>query len=157
MSRRRKLTRVDFITNRIFINFVMAILAYMLLWVLLAIFNMSHIPVLICAGIFFAAAIICLILSIVKRYFLGGYAAMFFVFTFALLFTQSAFIVSWLTDINRFADMLRSSNFLRYFFNTLYEVKFIAIAGGGYMIGMLFYNCLLISRITSRIRRRKRK
>jgi len=157
MSKHRKFTRIDFITNRIFINFIMAVFAYVLLWVLLAIFNMSHLPVFICSAAFFITAVVLLILKTIKKYKVSGYIAMFFIFSAALMFTQSAFIVSNIIDINKFSDILRNSDFLRYCFNTLYEVKFIAIAGGGYMIGMMFYNCLLISKLTSRIFKRKRR
>ena len=146
------------ITNRIFINLCIAVGAYIFLWILISKMSMSYIPVFISAGIFFAAAVICYILYKVKQFRIKNYAYMLAVFSLALIFTQSSFIVSSIIGIHKFSDMVHNSHFMQIIFNTSYEVKFISVSGAVYIISMLIYNCVIINRISgTRLRKTNRR
>lgn len=139
---------IEKITNRIFINFGIAILSYIFLWILISKFNMDCFIVFIVAGIFFVSALFCFILYLIKKYNIKNYAYMLAVFSVLLLITQSSFIVSNIIGINKFSSLIRNYPIMRVIFDTANDVKFIAVAGAVYLIIMLVYNCVIISRIS---------
>lgn len=149
--------RIEKITNRIFINFGIAILAYILLWVLISRLSMSYIPVFVISGVFFVLSVLFYLLYKVKGFPLKNYAYMFIIFAVCLLFTQSSFIVSSIMGIHKFSEILRNSHFMQIIFNTAYEVKFLSIAGAVYLICMLCYNCYMINRLSNNRQRRNKK
>ncbi|MCH5186749.1 MAG: hypothetical protein J1F64_11600 [Oscillospiraceae bacterium] len=140
--------KIEQITNRIFINFGIAIGAYILLWVLISRLSMFYLPVFIIAGVFFALAVVFFMLYKIKGFKIKNYSYMFALFALLLLITQSSFIVSKIMGVHKFSELLRNSYFLQVIFNTAYEVKIIALAGAIYLVIMLISNCIMINKLS---------
>lgn len=128
--------------NRILINIVIAIAAYIFLYILYAKFYMG--PAIMFGIIFLIAAIIGYILSSKKKmgFNVKNYAHMFLAFSISMFFTRSSVIVGRIVGINKFTEMVNSSKLFRIFVNSRYEVIALTWLGAIYLTGMLVYNCI---------------
>ncbi len=142
--------------NRILINFGIAILAYILLYILYAKLYMQNFATFLTAGIFAAAAIGFYIYS-GKTGKYRNYGHMFAAFTLALLFTRSSYIAAMVLGGQRFMAIINSSYFWKMAFNTQKQVMLISILGGVYLLGMLIYNGILMRKAPKHKKSAKKK
>jgi ABC-type protease/lipase transport system fused ATPase/permease subunit len=135
LRKEQKQKQLDHLTNRILINFSIAIGAYLVLWIFYRYLNMKNLPTFIMAGVFAAGAVVFYILTKVKSRKFLSYANMFTAFTVGTLFTRSSIIATKIMGSQRFSDLIASKFWLKVF-NTKTEVIVIAIVGLAYLIGM---------------------
>ena len=130
--------------NRILINIGIAIAAYIFLYVIYAKYYLSPaIPSAICCFILAAAGYV---LSAAKVIKVRNYAHMFLAFGLALMFTRLSVLVGNAVGIERFMAIKNSSRFMNILFNSRYDVILITWLGIIYLVLMLIYNSVLISR-----------
>ncbi len=129
--------------NRVLINYGIAILAYILLYVLYNKMYMRNAVTFTFAAIFLVAAIICYALS--KKKPTKNYGHMFIAFFAALLFTRLSVLIVTLFGWNAFAKM-QEVYFLKKLMQTRWEVIIISWAGAFYLVGMTIYNGILMAK-----------
>lgn len=129
--------------NRILINYGIAILGYILLYVLYNKMFMRNTVTFACAGIFLVAGIVCYALS--KKKPLKNYGHMFIAFCVALLFTRLSVIVVTLFGWNTFSKM-QEVYFLKKLLQTRWEVIAVSWGGAVYLVGMTIYNGILMAK-----------
>lgn len=145
--------RIEKIENRIMINYGIAVLAYLVLYVLYNTFYMKYQLVLPLAGIMLIAAVVCYILHR-KTKKTKNYGHMFIGFTVALLITNSSTIISKLFGENVF-NSLYGVNIVAKLLNSRNEVIGIALLGAVYLVGMTIYNSVLISKEKNKRKNKK--
>lgn len=133
------------IFNRILINFGIAILAYILLYVLYAKFYMNY--ALTIAVIFFILAAVGYVVSSKKlcKYDLKNYSHMFVAFGLCLVFASLSRVLGTILGLSTFSTLIKTYPFFKMLVNTRYEVILISWLGAAYLVGMLIYNTVLIN------------
>lgn len=132
--------------NRILINIGIAILAYILLYILYAKFYMM--PALLVAVIFFVLAVAGYIISTLKvtKCNVKNYAHMFLAFGICLLFTNLSRILGSIMGMEAFMNLHETSRLFKMLVNGRYEVIIISWLGAFYLLVMLIYNTVLINK-----------
>lgn len=133
--------------NRILINYGIAILGYILLYVLYNKMYMKNTITFAVAALFLIGAIVCYALS--KKKPLKNYGHMFTAFFLALMFTRLSVLVVTFFGWNTFEKM-QSVYFLKKLMQTRWEVIIISWAGGLYLLGMTIYNGILMTKTKSK-------
>ena len=131
--------------NRILINLGIGALAYILLHILYARLYMQNFATFLTAGIFALAAAGFYICAAKTGKF-KNYGHMFLAFTLALLFTRLSYITSLIIGGQRFMMLINSGYIWKSAFNTQKQVILISILGGVYLLGMLVYNGILMTK-----------
>lgn len=129
--------------NRILINYGIAILAYVLLYVLYNKMYMRNTVTFAFAAIFLVAGVVCYVLS--KKKPLKNYGHMFIAFCAALLFTRLSVLVVTLFGFNNFSKM-QEVYFLKKLMQTRWEVVLVSWGGALYLVGMTIYNGILMAK-----------
>lgn len=129
--------------NRILINYGIAILAYVLLYVLYNKMYMRNTVTFAFAAIFLVAGVVCYVLS--KKKPLKNYGHMFIAFCAALLFTRLSVLVVTLFGFNNFSKM-QEVYFLKKLMQTRWEVVSVSWGGALYLVGMTIYNGILMAK-----------
>lgn len=130
--------------NRILINIGIAILAYIFLYVIYTKFYLA--PAIGFGIAFIVIAAAGYIVSWKKILNVKNYSHMFLAFGICLLFTRLSVFAGSVLGIERFIELINTSTFFKMAMNSRYEVMFISWLGGVYLVGMLIYNTVLISR-----------
>jgi hypothetical protein len=133
----------DRLVNRILINFGIGILGYIFLWVLWKA-NISTHLVLIAAAIFFVLAIACFVVGRLKNKAYIPYGIMFAAFTAASLVIKSSFVVSKIIGMEKFMQIMQSSQTAVRLLNAKNDITFVAACGGVYLAVMLIVNIVLL-------------
>lgn len=132
--------------NRILINYGIAALAYILLYVLYQKMFMRNAVTFAFAAIFLIAGIVCYVLDKKQNKPLKNYGHMFIAFCIALLFTRLSVIVVTFLGWNTFSKM-QEVYFLKKLMQTRWEVIIISWAGAIYLVGMTIYNGILMAKV----------
>lgn len=143
MSKKR--TTQEQIFNRILINIVIAIAAYITLYVVYTKFYL--VPAIPMGIVFLAVSAAGYILSAKGIIRVVNYAHMFLIFALCLFFTRLSVFVGTIVGIQRFIELIKSSAFLAKLMNSRYEVILISWLGAAYLAVMLVYNSVLIYKI----------
>lgn len=129
--------------NRILINYGIAVLGYILLYVLYNKMYMRNTVTFAFAGIFLLCGVVCFLLS--KKKPLKNYGIMFFSFCAALLFTRLSVLVVTFFGYDNFSKM-QEIYFLKKLMQTRWEVIIVSWCGGIYLVGMTIYNGILMAK-----------
>lgn len=130
--------------NRILINIGIAVLAFIFLYVMYAKYYMM--PSAVFMLVFFALAVVGYILSAAKVIKVKNYAHMFLAFGFCMMFTNLSKILGAVMGMERFTNLIKTSDIFKILVNTRYEVIILTWLGVVYLVGMLIYNTVLINK-----------
>ncbi len=139
-----KVTREEQLVNRIMINYGIAVIAYIVLYILSNKLNMRYSVVLPLAGVMLAAGVVCYIFH-KKSGKTRNYGHMFIGFTVALLATQSSFLLWKLFGVEAFRMVYNIGIFPK-LLNSHNAVIGISWLGVLYLLGMTVYNIILIQK-----------
>lgn len=142
MSHKKKTQEQLF--NRILINIGIAVIAYILLYILYAKFYL--VPAIPIGIAFIVIAVIGYIVSGLKLIRVKNYAHMFLAFGLCLLFTRMSVFVGTVLGMEKFIELINTSGLFKMIMNSRYEVIFITWLGAAYLAVMLIYNTVMISR-----------
>ena len=142
MSKKKKTQ--DQLLNRILINIGIAVIAYILLYILYAKFYLA--PAIPIGIAFIVIAIAGYILSGLKVINVKNYAHMFLAFGLCLLFTRLSVFAGTILGIEKFIELINTSKLFKVLMNSRYEVIFITWLGVAYLAVMLIYNTIRICR-----------
>ena len=134
----------DQLLNRILINIGIAVIAYILLYILYAKFYLA--PAIPIGIAFIVIAIAGYILSGLKVINVKNYAHMFLAFGLCLLFTRLSVFAGTILGIEKFIELINTSKLFKVLMNSRYEVIFITWLGVAYLAVMLIYNTIRICR-----------
>lgn len=138
--------------NRILTNIAIAILAYIFLYVIYVRFYLS--PAIPLGIAFILISVAGYILSYTKclKKDPKNYAHMFLAFGLALLFTRLSVITGKILGINKFIQLINSSDLIKMLMNSEKEVTIISWLGAIYLVFMFIYNTVLIQRANKKNR-----
>ena len=142
MSQKKKTQEQLF--NRILINIGIAVIAYILLYILYAKFYLA--PAIPIGIAFIVIAVIGYIVSGLKLIKVKNYAHMFLAFGLCLLFTRLSVFAGTVLGMEKFIELINTSGLFKMIRNSRYEVIFITWLGAAYLAVMLIYNTVMISR-----------
>ena len=132
--------------NRILINFVIALISYIVLYIMYARFYMMN--SMIFGFVFLGLSILGYILNATKilKFSVINYAHMFLAYSFAMFFANLSRIFGTMFGMQKLLMLTDSSQFFKMLFNGRIEVIIISWLGAVYLIAMLIYNTVLINR-----------
>lgn len=133
------------IFNRILINIGIAVVAYIMLYIIYAKFYLA--PAIPLGIAFIIIAIAGYIAAKVKFPKIKNYAHMFLAFGLCLLFTRLSVFVGSVLGVEKFIELINASKLFKIIMNSRYEVIFITWLGVAYLIGMFTYNTICINRM----------
>lgn len=136
--------RKEKITNRILINFGVAILAYLLL-LLIYRNNINNTLVYTIAGIFFVSTAVFTVLTVIKGKQFKNYAIASGALTLGTLFLKLSVFTSAIIGTENFRNLVQNP-FMSKLMNAQKDVIIIAILGAVYLVLMMVYNIVQIIR-----------
>lgn len=134
--------RKDHLTNRILINFGVAIVGYIVLMLLWRT-HLKQTAVFAVAGVLAALTVLFFILTKIKDKRFKNYAIASLVLTVGTLFLKAGVITAAVIGHENFANLIKI-HFFEKLFNGRVEVIGIAVAGAVYLVIMLIYNIVKI-------------
>lgn len=137
-------TREEQLVNRIMINFGVALVAYIVMYILLNKFYLKWAIVLPVAAVMLIAAVICYIFH-KKTGKTKNYGHMFLAFFVALTLTQSSFLIWKLFGVEGFYSIY-NIGIMKELLNSRKAAIGISWLGAIYLAGMTIYNIIQISK-----------